>query len=253
VDAGERRVGGDRRDAVRRIGREGEQDRAVVEQERVGAGVVGPERLAIEIGGVDLARDEGAAVEDDVAADLAHAGLLQAPRQQPEALEDELRIAVALDVDVAGEDAVDDRPLQPDRRRPGVRRAEQLEGGEGRDELHQRGRIDGLVGLPGGARPRRIDLLHPRDHRVARHAAARERRLDAARQAACIAGLQGERGRRRRPRRRRRERAGDGEQRCRQGTDRRGAAARRRGSDGSRSHAAMIARKLRAIGLATRR
>ena len=75
-----------------------------------------------------------------------------------------------------------DRSLEPDRRRPGERRAEQLEAGEGRHQLHQRGRVDRLVGLPGEARPRRVDLLDPGDHRLARNPAARQRRLDAARQ-----------------------------------------------------------------------
>jgi hypothetical protein len=41
----------------------------------------GRQRLAVEVGRVDLAGDEGAAIEDDVAADLAHAGLLDAPHQ----------------------------------------------------------------------------------------------------------------------------------------------------------------------------
>jgi hypothetical protein len=168
-------------------------------------------------------------------------GLLDAPHQQPHALEDELRIAVALDDDVAREHAIGDRSVQPHRRRPGVGRAEQLEAREGGDELHQRGGIDGLVGLPGEPRPGRVDLLHPGDHRIARHAAAGERRLDGAWQAARLGRLGGDR--RRRPGRSRRSRQGDGEEQRgdEDRTARDGAAAGRRRSHGSRSHAPMIA------------
>ena len=84
-----------------------------------GAGVVGPQRLAVEVGGTLLGHDEGAAIENDVAADLAHTLLLDAAQQQPDALEHELRIARALDHQIALQDAAGDRPLQPDRRGPG--------------------------------------------------------------------------------------------------------------------------------------
>ena len=79
-------------------------------------------------------------------------GLLHPAQQQPEPLEHELGIAAALDDEVAVEHAVDDRSLQPHRRRPGVGRAEQLERRVGRHQLHQRRRVDGCVGLPGDAR-----------------------------------------------------------------------------------------------------
>ena len=76
-------------------------------------------------------------------------GLLHAPQQQPDALEHELRIAAALDDEVASSTPSTTGALQPDRRRPGAGRAEQLEAGVGRHQLHQRGRVDRLVGLPG--------------------------------------------------------------------------------------------------------
>jgi tRNA threonylcarbamoyladenosine biosynthesis protein TsaB len=176
LQPGQRRIDADHRQVARRIGDQRQHERLVVEQQRIRPHVVGPQRLAVEVGRVQLGHGEGTAVEHDVAADLAHAELLHPPQHQPDAFEHELRVAAALDDELAVEHAVGrDRALQPDRRRPGPGRAEQVERGVGRQQLRQRGRIDGLVGPPGEPGPRAAGILHQHRHRVGRHVRARQR------------------------------------------------------------------------------
>ena len=173
--ARERQVDADRGHAARRVGRDREAERLVVQQQRVGAHVVRAQRLAVEIGRVLVGHVEAAAVEHDVAANLAHAGLLHPLEQQPDPFEHELRVAAALDDEVAVEHAVFHRALQPHRRVPAPRRAEHFERREGRQQLHQRGRVHRLLGLPGQALPRAAHFLHHRDNALAWQFGAVER------------------------------------------------------------------------------
>ena len=188
---GELRFGADGRDAALRIGGEGEQHRAVVQQQRIGHHVVRPQRLAVEIARVLLGRDEGAAVQHDVAADPAHAELLQALEHQPDALEHQLRVAAALDDEVALEHAVADRALQPHRRGPAPGRPQHVERRVGGEQLHQRRRVQRPLALPGQARPGRAHFLHHRDQRVVRQLGLVQRRLDLQRQRPRGGGAQG--------------------------------------------------------------
>jgi len=120
-----------------------------------------------------LLMDEPFAALDAITRRFMHAELLHAPQQQPHALEHQLRVAAALDDEVAFEHAlrpgVVQRPLQPHRRGPGPRRAQQLERRIGGQELHQRGRIGRPIGLPREPRRACADFLDDRHHRVARN------------------------------------------------------------------------------------
>ena len=184
AQAVQRRLAGHRGDAVQRVGREAQQDRLVVQQQRVGAHVVRPQRLAVEVGRVLLGCQEGAAVEHDVAANVAHAELLHAAQQQPQAFDHQLRVSAALDDQVAVQHAVAHHALQPHRRAPAPRGAQQFERGAGGDQLHQRGRIDRLLRLPGQARAGGAHFLHHRHQRLARQPCLVERRLHFGGQAA---------------------------------------------------------------------
>jgi hypothetical protein len=88
------------------VGHEAEFHRVEVHEERVGAGVVGAARIVVEAAGVVRRRGrEPGAVDDDVAADLADAARTQVVEREPDAVDGELGIAAAPDVEVAFQDS----------------------------------------------------------------------------------------------------------------------------------------------------
>ncbi len=91
LGAGQHRIDPDQGHAARHVGHEAVGHRLEVQQQRIGLHVVGAGRVAVELGRVSLLRCKGAAVEHDVATDLAHAQLLHAAQQQPHALDHQLR------------------------------------------------------------------------------------------------------------------------------------------------------------------
>ena len=143
----------------RGIGRQVNAYRLESYQQAIGTDVVRPQRLVVESAGVGLRHREDAAIQYQVAVDVADALRAQLPQQQPELLERQLGIAAALEVEVAGQDAVRHRRLDANFGLPGVGRAEHFQGRERGDELHHRGRIHRLCGIDAETRLRRPDFL----------------------------------------------------------------------------------------------
>ena len=130
------------------------------------------------------------------------------------ALEHQLRIALALDVEVAVEHAVAHRAVDVHRRAPGEGRAEQVERRVGRDQLHHRGRVDRYLRAPGQPRgARAVGIGHQQRDVVARHRARASAASTAARQRLGSCGQSGPARPRRstEARRRARTRRGGGE------------------------------------------
>jgi hypothetical protein len=119
--------------------RQAQRERMVVEQQRIGAGVVRLERRAVELGGVERPRLEAAMVQHQVAADLAYALLAKLAQEQPQALHVEARVAAAADDEVAFEDVAALRAGRIGAGFPGIGRPQQLQRGLRRHQL-QRGR-----------------------------------------------------------------------------------------------------------------
>ncbi|MDR6213942.1 hypothetical protein QE399_001631 [Paracidovorax wautersii] len=169
----QRRLVGHARHAALRLGQEGHGDRLEVEQQRIGRGVVGPQRLAVEQRGIVLGQLEGGAVEHDVAHDHLHALRPQPLHQQPQALDHQLRIALALDVHVALQAAALGLGVQVDRRFPDESGAQQVQRGIGGDQLHHRRGVGRHLGAVGQARRQpALGIGHQHRQRLARHLGA---------------------------------------------------------------------------------
>jgi hypothetical protein len=174
---------GDHGDA-RAVGRgdEAEAHRLEVDEQRVGPDVVGLERLVVERGGIVRRQPERAAVEHEIAADRLEPAFAQRRDERRPLLDRDLRIAAALEHEVAVEAAVDQRPGQVGLGAPAVIAAEDVERGERRDELHDRRRVHRLLGLVREQRPSRPGLLHDDADVGERNARVQERAADLARQ-----------------------------------------------------------------------
>ena len=172
-----------------------EADRLEAQQQRIGADVVGAQRLRVEAPGVMLAGREVRAIEHQVAADVAQAPVAQRAQQQPEALEAELRIAHPLQHQVALQHTLLEGAVQVGVGPPAIRRPEHFEPCQRRDEFHHRSRIhrDGFVHAQ--RRGARLDGLHDRRGVRRRDAGGFQRLLDGRRPAlrrlgACAEGNQ---------------------------------------------------------------
>jgi hypothetical protein len=139
---------------------EHEAQRLEIDEQRVGRDVVGPEDFVVDQ--VGRHRTEVAAVEHDVAAQLAQAAAAQVAQQQPEAFVIELRVAVAFEVKLVA--------VAVGLGLPAVGRPEQLERRVGRDELHHRARVARRGRVEREARPPRSDFLHDDADARLRHA-----------------------------------------------------------------------------------
>jgi hypothetical protein len=91
---------GDFRGGVRH---QGHGDGLEVEQQCVGADVVGTAFFAVELAGIVRQRLEHALVEHQVAADVADAEAAYAGRELPEILDDQVRVAAAAHVQLAAQ------------------------------------------------------------------------------------------------------------------------------------------------------
>ena len=132
--------------AARRIRHELELHGLEVHQQRVRHDVVGAIRLAVERAGIGLVDGEIAVVEHEIARDLGEPHAPQRAQQLPDFLDDELRVAVALDPEVAVELlAVEARPGNRPRSAT-CRRAQVLERAPRRDDLHDGRRAARHVG-----------------------------------------------------------------------------------------------------------
>ncbi len=87
------------------------------------------------------------AIEYQVAAHGPDAIGAQLTQQQPEFLHVQLGIVAALEVQVAVQRAIDQRPVAVELGLPLMIGTEQLQGGIGGDQLHGRGRVDRDVGV----------------------------------------------------------------------------------------------------------
>jgi len=140
-----------------------------VHEQRIGQQVVGAPAAAVEVAGTLIERAEAALVDDDVAADALQPAVAQVAGQTPPALDRQQRVAAPLQIQVAVEHAVAHRCIGPHPGLPGVRGAEDLERGPGRQQLHRRGRgaRRGGVQLDHGGAAR--DLAHDDGHVGVRH------------------------------------------------------------------------------------
>ena len=151
------------------IRREFEFHRLEIDEERVGADVVGLQRLAIERRRIVRNRREERAIEDEIAVDD---GETLGPHRRHEPLpllQRDLGIAAALQDEVAPEHAIDQRAAEIRRRLPAVIGAEEFERGERRHELHRRRGVHRLPGLVREQRLFRADFLDDDAHRGERH------------------------------------------------------------------------------------
>jgi hypothetical protein len=160
-----------------------------VHEQCVGSDVVGLERLGIERCGIVRRRGEIAAVEHQLAADLGEPGRTQCRDERLELLDGDLRIAVALEHEIALEHRARQPPVSVRFGFPAVVGSQQLERGERRDELHRRRGIHRLVRPVRHERTRRADFAHVRADRGERNAFVMEDTRDGGRKrgtrAAC--------------------------------------------------------------------
>ena len=145
LDAGQRRLRRHGGHAACRVGREGVEHRLVVEHQCVGSHVVRARGIAVEIARIAVAGIEGAAIEQDVAVDVAHPDLTQVAQQQPDLLKHQLRVAAAADRHRAIQHAGLQPAAEVHRRRPLPGRAELIERCVGGEQLEHRGRVDPLL------------------------------------------------------------------------------------------------------------
>ncbi len=173
LDIGQIGIGGDTHPGA--VGNESELDGLEVHQERIGADVVAAARLAVELAGIVRGRAEIAAVDDDVAADLAQAARPELVRGLPQALVGELGIAAAADHEVAIEDPGGELAHDQEIGMESERGTEQVERRVRGEQLHQRGRIDQSLGLVGDQRSPAFDGNHDHGRRSARNPGGGER------------------------------------------------------------------------------
>jgi hypothetical protein len=122
-------------------------DALEVQQQRVGAGVVRPQGLVVELARIVRRQRESAPVKNQVAADFAQSTGTKLAQQQPELFEAQLGIATAAQVKVAVEPTAGRAGLGERFTAPGMRRAEQFKASVSGQQFHDRGRVHGLAGI----------------------------------------------------------------------------------------------------------
>ena len=157
---------------------------AQVDQQAVRADVVRAHRLVVESAGIDGRDVENGTVEHDVAVDLLDAAHAQLAQQAPQVLDGEARVAAALEVQIAAQNAVDRSSVDPGRGFPGPRRTEQVERGVGGDQFHDRRRVHRLRCVVRHQRLRRVDRLDDDGDAGGRNLRCLERLQHVGRQAA---------------------------------------------------------------------
>jgi len=152
------------------VGIEAVDHRLEVQQQSVGAGVVGAQGLIVKGFGA-WRHVEDTAVEHDVAAHLTHAARLDLSDHGLRAFHHQLGIAAALHHQRALQHPVTHRAGGVDAGVPDVVGAEQLQAGIGGEQFHHRSRVHGLVFAVGqtDARATGIEGLHHHADGLGRH------------------------------------------------------------------------------------
>ena len=176
-----------------RLRDEAECHRLEVHEQCIRADVVRTQRLVVERARVVRALLEHRSVEHEVAVQVADAALAHVAHEEPELLEGELRIAGALEDQVAGQRAVLERADRVHLCLPAVRRAERVERDVGRQQLDERGGVERRVGVQRERRRGGPQRLHPERNRRLRDARSAQRLGHRARQRGL--GGPGRRGR----------------------------------------------------------
>ncbi|SOT40407.1 hypothetical protein F01_290072 [Burkholderia cenocepacia] len=158
-------------------------------QQRIGADVVRRAGIVVERRQVARRRREITLVEHEAAGHALDAGLAQLVDEVDQLLGHELRIAGALDVQVALQRAVRvDRAVRVRGGAPAVVGAEDRQAREGRHELHRRGRQHRPARIPRDQRLRIADALDHHAHRRRRHLRTLQRDEHGGRQAGRARG-----------------------------------------------------------------
>ena len=157
------------------FGNEVEVDRLEVHQQRVGPHVVGTPRFAVELRRVVGRGREERPVQDHVAADLAQPARAQLADELPKALVGELGVAAAAQDEVARERASRYLAGHEDVGLEGVGRTEEVEPGEGGDELDHGSGVERPVGLVRDQARASGHPFHDRAHGGLGHARPGER------------------------------------------------------------------------------
>ncbi|MCY1235026.1 hypothetical protein D9M72_476280 [compost metagenome] len=190
-----------RRDADRHrlrdgIRRQRERQRLEGIEQGIGADVIGALHFAVDGAVAVQAIGKVAAVQHQVAVDGGSAAGAGAGDQLGHFLRHQLGIAAAAQVDIAVDGAVEaGLRVGVERGLPAVVGSQQLQAGEGGDQLHGRGRIHRLLRVPAGARAgcAQSDYVEARGR--SRHAGAAQGRGNLCRHA-CLhqASIGGRRG-----------------------------------------------------------
>ncbi len=131
------------------LGLEAQAHGAEVQQEGVGADVVGRQDVAVEGGAVVRRQVERAAIDQHVAVDAAQAQVAQALSQAPQVVGHQVRIAAADKGQIAREHATLQWPHRVHQRLPAVGGPQQVERDIGGHQLHQRSRVHRLLRVEG--------------------------------------------------------------------------------------------------------
>ena len=156
-------------------GREANLHRLEIDEQRVRSDVVGLERLAVERGRIVRDGREERAVEHEVAVDARQPLVAQHRHERLPSLDRDLRIAAALEHEIAVQHAGVERAVEIRDGPPAVVGAEQFERGERRDELHHRRGVVRPIRLVREQRPALGHVLHDDGDGIERHARVEER------------------------------------------------------------------------------
>ena len=157
--ARQRRFCAHRHAPVLGIRREYEAHGLEVHQQRIGSDVVGAQRLLVETARIVAVRGKVGAIQHQIARDVAQSFLAQFAQQQPEVLQRDLGVAVALQDQIARERAVLQFAVEVRLGLPGESRAQPLQRHERGHQFHHRCRIHRHVRAQRQRRLRGADLL----------------------------------------------------------------------------------------------
>ena len=170
LHASERRFNLDAGGVGRAVGHEGHHHGLEVQQERIRCCVVGAQRFAVEEARVNLDILERTFVQNNVAGNGFDAQALHPTQEQPQPLRHQLRVALALDVEVAEQRAVSHCAFYKHGRGPGEGGAKQVQRSVGGNQLHHRSRVHADMGPVAQARwCAALGIHHQHRHRVFWH------------------------------------------------------------------------------------
>src|SRR5690606_11110663 len=109
-------------------------------------GVIDSEWLAVECTGIASNGIEISAIQHEISMDVADSRLPHISKQLPKSLGPEIRVAIAIDNEVALQYPIEQLPILVNFSAPVICRAQQIERGIGGQQLHDGSRAEGLVG-----------------------------------------------------------------------------------------------------------